>query len=507
MDLKVMNKAIAISETLFDDFDERPVDCDFVLPDYCPDIAAVLKCTLKPVIQSKQLSGDRMIVDGMAMIRVMYLDEGRKCVRCCEFSQPFTSNFVVKNVGVNACVQVSAKTDYVNCRATSPRRLDIHGAFTVKLKITAEGGSEIVSDIRGDKLYTRKNTVYYSVPAASAEKPFTISEVLELGMGKAPAEALIRGDAVANLTECKLLANKIIIKGELLLKNLYVSDIAAGTMEQVKHEIPFSQIIDVDGLNDEWECDVDLDVISSDIHISVNQNGESCLLSVNIKIMAMVQCYRTGGSEVVTDAYSAYCPLKMENKRLDTMHLLGIRRDTAVIKESLELPPEGIAEIVDIWCEATPTAQRCLDGKGYVDGKLMICMLAKDNAGVVSYYERSGNFTLEFDECCQEMSANVQVLQVDYTMAGDKIELRIEVAVSRRCYMQDSCQAVTSVTAEENASFPEEKAALKIYFAGGGESLWEIAKNCHTSIEAVMEENGLQSDVLPDDTMLLVPLC
>ena len=97
MDFKVMNKAISTNETLFDDFDERPVDCDFVLPDYCPDIAAVLKCTLKPVIQSKQLSGDRMLVDGQANIRVMYLDEARKCVRCCEFSQPFTSTFAVKS--------------------------------------------------------------------------------------------------------------------------------------------------------------------------------------------------------------------------------------------------------------------------------------------------------------------------------------------------------------------------------------------------------------------------
>lgn len=507
MDLKVMNRAVSVVETLFDDFDERPVDCDFVLPDYCPDIAAVLKCTLKPVVQSKQLSGDRMIVDGLALIRVMYLDEGRKCVRCCEFSQPFTSTFAVKNVGVNACIQVTAKTDYVNCRATSPRRLDIHGAFTVKLKITAEGTSDIVSDLKGDKLYSRKSAVSFTVPAASAEKPFTISEVLELGTGKAPAEALIRGDAVPHLTECKILANKVIVKGDLLLKNLYVSDIAAGTMEQVRHEVPFSQIIDVDGLNDEWLCDVELEVLSSDVHITVNQSGESTLLSVNIKVLALVQCYRTAACEVVTDAYSAYCPLRLETKRLDTAHLVGIRRDTAVVKESLDLPPEGVAEVVDIWCEAFPSAQRCVDGKSYIDGKLMIAMLAKDNAGVVSYYERTGGFTLEYDEPCQEMTASIQALGAEYTVMGSKVEIRVELAVCRCCYVSDGCMAVTGVTADENAGFPEEKAALKIYFASGGESLWEIAKNCHTSVEAVMEENGLQSDVLPNDSMLLVPLC
>lgn len=507
MDFKAINKAISVPETLFDDFDERPVDCDFVLPDYCPDIAAVLKCSLKPVIQSKQLSGDRFIVDGQSMIRVMYLDEARKCVRCCEFNQPFTSTFLVKNTGVNPCLRVTAKTDYVNCRATSPRRLDVHGAFTVKLRITAEGSQEVVSGIKGENLFTRNLPVVYSIPAASTEKPFTISEVLELGAGKPPAEALIRGDAVPSLTDCKLMANKIIVKGDLLLKNLYVSDIAAGSMERVEHEIPFSQIIDVDGLDDEWDCDVTLDVVSSDIHISVNQNGESALLAVNVKLIAQVQCYATASAEVVTDAYSARYPLKLENRRLDTEQLLGVRRGVSTVRETLELPPEA-AEVIDLWCEAVPVAERCEAGKACLDGRLTICMLAKDGGGIVSYFERPSDFTLEYDETCSQMTSRLAVLRVDYTMVGGgKAEIKVELAVTRCCYAADSCLAVTDVSADESASFPEEKAALKIYFAGGGESLWEIAKSCHTSMEAVMEENGLNTDVLPDDAMLLVPLC
>ena len=507
MDFKVMNKAISTNETLFDDFDERPVDCDFVLPDYCPDIAAVLKCTLKPVIQSKQLSGDRMLVDGQANIRVMYLDEARKCVRCCEFSQPFTSTFAVKSMGLNPCVRATAKTDYVNCRATSPRRLDVHGAFTVKLKITAEGGREVVCDATGGGLYTRNQPVSYSVPAASAEKTFTISEVLDLGSGKPPAEALIRGEAVPCLTDCKLLANKAIIKGDILLKNLYASDVSAGTMEQVRHEIPFSQIIDVDGLSDDWQCQVFLDVVSSDVHISVNQNGESCLLAVSIKLTAQLQCYRTGSSEVVIDAYSARCPLKLETGRLETQHLMHVRRETNVVKEAFELPPDGVSDIVDVWCEASPVGQRCEDGKAFVDGRLLISMLARDPGGAVAYYERPADFTLDYDERCDSMTADMAVTQVEYAIVGGKVELRLELEVVRCCYAGNTCQAVTAITAEDNAEFPPERAALKIYFAGGGESIWEIAKNCHTSMNAVMEENNLSSEIVPEDTMLLVPLC
>ena len=92
-----------------------------------------------------------------------------------------------------------------------------------------------------------------------------------------------------------------------------------------------------------------------------------------------------------------------------------------------------------------------------------------------------------------------------------QMDVRVQVGVSRHCMMTDSCVAVTGMTADESAPFAkseaEQRCALKIYFAGGGESLWEIAKSCHTSMEAVMEENGLAADVLPEDTMLLVPLC
>lgn len=508
MDFKVINKAIAVTENLYDGFDERPVDCDFVLPDYYPDIAAVLKCTLKPVIQSKQLSGDRMIIDGTAVLQVLYLDEARKCARSCEFTKPFTSTFTVKPVSGNPVVWTSAKPDYVNCRATSPRRLDIHGSFSVKLKMQAEGGNDVISSISGDNVFTRKNVVSYTVPAASAEKTFSVNEVLDLGQEKPPAEALIRGEAVPVLDDCKLLANKAILKGNLLLKNLYVSDLTTGDIQSVSHEIPFSQIIDVEGLEEEWQCDVHLDVTSSEVHISVNQNGENRLLEVNMKVTATVYGYRTGMAEVVTDAYSTRCPLKLENQRVDTEHMIAIRRGTSSVKETLDLPSDGIASVEDIWCEAVPTSATCEEGKSRLGGRLMIFMLARDGAGNVSFYERPTDFQLEYDDNCSSVSADMDVVDVDFTMVGSaKVDINAQLGITRRCLDTDSTNAVSSITADENASFPAEKTALKIYFANKGESLWEVAKACHTSMDAVMEENALENDVLSENTMLLVPLC
>ncbi|MBO5798351.1 MAG: DUF3794 domain-containing protein, partial [Clostridia bacterium] len=134
MEFRVTDTAVSVCQMLADTVNEIPVDGDFQLPEYCPDVAAVLKCTVTPLVQSRQMSTDRLLADGVVQVRVLYLDEERRCVRAAEFSQPFSTAFPLPPVPGGAFWRLQAKTDYVNCRAVSPRRLDVHGAFTLKLQ-------------------------------------------------------------------------------------------------------------------------------------------------------------------------------------------------------------------------------------------------------------------------------------------------------------------------------------------------------------------------------------
>ena len=48
--------------------------------------------------------------------------------------------------------------------------------------------------------------------------------------------------------------------------------------------------------------------------------------------------------------------------------------------------------------------------------------------------------------------------------------------------------------------------ALKLYYGIEGEDVWEIAKRYSTSVRAVMEENELDSELLSESGMLLIPI-
>ncbi len=504
MELQTTLRRIGLTRTIFDDFDERPVDCDFMLPDFLPDIAAVLKCTMKPIVQSHQISGDRVMADGTVYLHVLYLDEERKCVRSFENSQPFTSVFTVKDLSSNDTVSLTAKPNYVNCRATGPRRVDIHGAFCVKLTVTGRTDMEIVETVSAKDLYSKGCTVDYSVPNGCAQKMFTLNEVLEL---ESAAEMIIRSEAHIAITDCKQMSGKAVIKGDILLKTVYVTDVAAGAVCQAKHTIPFSQILDADGLAENMLCESHAEILSCDIKPAQNPNGESRLLSVSVKSALTLQCFANESCEILTDAFHTLYPLSLTTERITPCCLTHLSCETVTLPQSLVLPEGDFASLLDVWSDIT--AVSCADGT--LQGQLLVQLLACDSNGVVSYFERPLDITVPLGADCEKADATATVLETEATLAGDRLELSLKLCICRRTMVTESHLAITALQADESAPYPcaegMEDCQVKVCFANAGDSIWDIAKTEHASPIALMKENDLKEDTVHDRTMLLIPLC
>ena len=57
---------------------EQPIETEFLIPEYCPDIIKILKCEINPRILSKNLSGNLLEIEGCAEITVIYCAEDYK---------------------------------------------------------------------------------------------------------------------------------------------------------------------------------------------------------------------------------------------------------------------------------------------------------------------------------------------------------------------------------------------------------------------------------------------
>lgn len=511
MEYVLSKKALAVSETVFEGTQEQPIDLDFNLPDYCPDIQKILKCQVIPKIYTRNISGDRLDVDGAACVKVIYVDEIKKCVRCCEQIVPFSSSFNLKTTPQNAVILSKAKNEYINCRAISPRRLDIHGAFSVSVQVICKNEKQLPEFIEGDDIQMKTKPFMTSSLTGLGQQQFTISEKVELGSDRPPIESIIKTSAKVNLLESQAITNKIMLKAELNIRVMYLTDIELGEIDIMEYTCPISQILDVDGVDESCICYTDLDILSYDIRQLGDIGDDTPVLSIEAKVVATSRTYIEEEVQTITDAYSTKYDLNLTYSQVPYEKVRNIITDSCIAKNTVEAGTSGVSKIIDIWNDDCIVTAEEENGQMVFSGKADVCILALDSEQNIFYAERVVEFShaIAIEEKEGEISSKVQarVLSVSYRLnTNGGIDLRVEVKLYAAIIETVVCRSITEASAdEERLRKKDDNSALTLYFAEEGEKVWNIAREYCISCDSVKAENDLDDEVVSSKKMLLIP--
>ncbi|MDF2631529.1 MAG: hypothetical protein K0Q85_125 [Caproiciproducens sp.] len=511
MDYMLNREALAASEIIYDGCQEQPVDLDISLPDYCPDIQRILKCQVYPRITARSITGDRLELEGSYTVKVFYLDAGGVAVRCCESNQSFSAGIALKQSADNAQIFAFTRVEYINCRATSPRRLDIHGSFSACAKVTIQGESEVISNIDGDDIEQQKNMLTLNKVAGFAQQQFSIDEVLELGQGKPAADNLVKTDAFASLQDYKIVANKIMIKGEVYIKLLYSSCDDDCVLEVMEYAVPFSQMLDCDGVTDDCMYNIKLSIVGIEAQIKNDYSGDQTYFDVQVKVFANAAAYKNSDITIVTDAYSKQYELNISYKQKSIDNVIAFTDDTDTLKGSLMLEDASISKVIDIWNEMSTVSAEFENNQINYKGKINACVLALNAENKPIYFERMIDFVFTHPYSGKaeniKCSASMYVAGISYRITNGGIDVKADLKLSATVYSQCSFKVITDVTADETKPRAQDKsAALSIYYADAGESLWNIAREYCTSVNAIKLENDLAGEFVENRGMLLIPM-
>ncbi len=141
---------------------------------------------------------------------------------------------------------------------------------------------------------------------------------------------------------------------------------------------------------------------------------------------------------------------------------------------------------------------------------MTVCMLVLDHDAQPNYLERPVDFeyqrALKSDAQKIRCDPTVQVTALDYVLnASDQMEVRIELNITSSVFCSTSLRLITEIRPNEEQIKRSTSAALTIYFSDAGESVWNIARRYNTTMEAIMRENHLESEQVPEKCMLLIP--
>lgn len=512
MDYMLNREALAAGEVLYDGCQEQPVDLDVSLPDYCPDIQRILKCQVYPRITGRNVMGDRVELEGTYNVKVFYLDAGGTVLRCCENSSSFFAAIPLKQAADGAHVTACTRVEYINCRATSPRRLDIHGAFSVCAKVVARTENEVVCGVEGEGIEQRTRSMPYSRLAGFCGQQFPLEEVLELPASKPGADNILRATAYAVLQDSKAVAGKLMVKGEMTLKLLYTSALDESTLETMEYAVPFSQMLDGSDFTDDCLCEVKLSVAGLTVQVKNDYSGDKTFFDVQAGLFAEAVAYQPAEVTVVTDAYSKDYELEIGYQQKTLEQVVELLSDSTVQKSSVALEGTGITKVFDLWNELSAVTAAEQDGQIVYKGKFNVCILAANQENHPFYAERMIDFTYNHPWGAEKpkgvkCTAWLNVEGISYRITGDGVEIKAELHLGAEVATQSSLKIISEVHAdEERPRARDTSASLSIYYADPGESLWNIARAYCTSVDAIRQENDLSGDFVESRGMLLIPM-
>ena len=511
MDYTLDKNIVTVGNVIYDGCQEQPVDMDINLPDYCPDIQRILKCQIYPKITSRNVSGDSLVLDGAYTVKVLYLDPDGKCVRCAESSDTFSADIVLKQSAESAQIVAFTRVEYINCRATSSRKLNIHGAFSVCAKVVCQGQNEIVSNICGGDIEQKKDTFAVNNLVGFSHEQFGVDEILELAAGKPPADSILRTDAFAVLQDYNIAAKKLMLKGQISLKFLYMPDEENGMPQPMEYTVPFSQMIDCDGADENCLSDIKVSIVSVEAEIKNDYSGEKTFFDTQIKLYASASFYKSADITAVNDAYSKKFDIAINAKQKTFDNLMQLVGEDYVHKTTLSAEDNKISKIIDVWNETGSASAEIAGGQITFKGKYSLCVLALNDANTPFYFERlvEYEYSKEFTGNADNLKcfAGIGIGNINYRIDGNGVEVKTQMKLTAEIYRHYGYKEITGVTADETKPAAIDRSAgLIIYFPDAGENLWDIARTYRTSMEAIKQENNIEGDTSQDRGMLLIPV-
>jgi len=509
MELNLQRQTITINETVFQASVEQPIECDALLPDYCPDIVKVLKCTAVTHVDSSAVSGNRLTIEGMALIHVYYASEQNQ-IRHAEYKIPFAKQVELRGSPEKPVVSVTPSVDYVNCRAVNQRRIDVRGAISFSVKVIDQKEQRFISDASGAGIQLKREMVKATNILGQSKSAFSVEEELELGYGKGQIGSIIRSDCRVRNHEHKIVSGKVIVKGDLVLHILYQPLEDEEGMEVMEYTLPLSQIVDSEYVGEDCLCDVEMFVIRCDLKPKAGDDGETRTFSLDAGLGVSVTVHKHSEIPVAEDCYSTKYETACKRVPVSFIRLIDIVNEIISHKVTLDLP-EGVERLLDAWSDIESVTWRQESGSLTLDLKLNICLFAHMENKECFYFEHpvelSHTFPLSDEDGELQFEPTCYIISYSYSLMGrEKIDMRCEVMVKGCVYRFVKSEAISDVSVDEEKLKVKEQNKLYIYYADAGESVWNIAKSYNTALGAVWEENNIESDELDEKRMLLIPI-
>lgn len=463
------------------------------IPEYCPDLARIVDTVGQVRIREKSQSDGKLNISGNVRVTVLYTSEESPGLRSLTLSVPFSCK--VEDKRDCQLISVDSRLLLLEAKMLGARKLYVRALPEFRVKGYRRVQRRLCTGVMDDTaLQLRREQAVLPMLTDVWEREFNVAQELSADDGQ--EEDLLMNRIFLRLNGCQHFGNKLVVKGEADLSLLCRGD--GQKLSSRELTMPFSQIIDGEGLPEEASFFCTAQIMEDEVHPVRTESGSG--YGVNLRIGLLIYTYRQQAVDYVADLYSTRYNTLATRQAIDfrtEQPPEEIRRDTAQRLEGagdfVYMTDAESSQPELTMTEGDRPAARCT---------VHMKVLYLDEAGTPVIAERSGEVNAELGQMPSAVETDIEPEIWQHSGNGYEVRVPVQFRLQR-----SGTEEITALTAAQQleeidrASMP----SLVLRRLRQGETLWDVAKQCKTEQDAILAANELEPGSQLTDIMLLIP--
>lgn len=462
-----------------------------------PDVGKVVAAWAQPVLRSKEWREEQVLFSGGMMVWVLYSPEDGSQAQCVQGWLPVQMRWELPENTPEGTLRLRCLTRFVDGRSTSPRKILVRAGLAVMAEAFAPKELAVaVPKQKPEQLALLENTYPVRLGKEAGEKIFELEEALRLPESAPKIEQLICWRLSPGILDQRVLADKVVLRGNGNLHVLYRSE--TGQLHSWDFELPFSQYADLRG---EYGADARADValMPTALELELGENGN---LDFRGGMTAQYLITDREPLTLVEDAYSPGWDLTVSRETLMPTVVLENRRENIYGEQSLSVAADVTADVQ--FLPDFPRQRRTENGVELeYPGQFQVLCYDETGSLLGTTARWEARQTLPAAENSRiravPLGADAQVLT-----GNGRIQLKAELPVELTAVAEQSIPMVTGAELGQKKQ-PDPNRPSLILRRAGEHRLWDIAKATGSTMEAIRRANCLTGEPVPGQ-MLLIPV-
>ncbi len=498
MELQFKKTACACLDTPLREIQNQELTQEMKLSDGMPDIGRVLSAWGQGILRGKEWRGDSVSLSGGMMVWVLYAPEDGTGPRCIEGWIPFQMRWDLPDGTREGEIRIHCLTRFVDARSVSARKIMLRAGVAAMAEAFAPMEAQVYTPAEVPQDVELLRSRYpLRLPKEAGEKTFLLDEDLTLPGSAPQPEKLLCFTVRPEVTDKKVLANKVVFRGNGNLHILYLSE--EGQLHGWDFELPFSQFDEL-GLSHSGDAQADIAVMPTSLELELDDEGH---LRLKCGLVGQYVIDDQEVIEVIEDAYSPSRALDFQTEMLELPAILESRRETVYGEQTLPVDTDLAVDLQ--FYPDFPRQRRREDGVDLeMPGMLQMLYYGEDRSLQSANARWEGIHSMDADMDSRITALPQGAPEPQLSHSGGGMTAKFQLPLTTFTTTTSGIPMVTGLELGEEKE-PDGYRPSLILRRAGDARLWDMAKASGSTVEAIRKANNLQEEPAPGQ-MLLIPV-